>query len=514
MAGEEVKIHLSTYLKDAGIKATKQQVAQLSRDIQRMNREAQSETDKTVQQLGRLPGAFGKIQGALGGFGAKAMSVIGAFKVGWDIGTWLNEKVIMPLFGIKDPIEELKKENRALKRQAEEAAAKWEEALQRWSDAWAKEVSGAEKARQAVEDVTQAYLKMQAAKERVASAGNDATMLGMQRDKFNAMAGASSPEEATAIGKYHDVLIAEEKAKQALAKFDKDAEAAAVRQASAEEQLAKASDKRARLKRQMVELDRKIAYMQSQESVQDLGFKKSAEEEEKLLQRKAALQERIDSADRDVRNRKADVAAMAEARTAEAQERKNIEDRASLEIDERKKAYDDYVAYVEQEDARRAEEEWQRQQETIRRAAEEELRERQRVERELAAQRISDLRAELSERQRAEGEAKSRQSAAQGSLSTAWGWYRNQSQMQAVIDEQKAQAMAEAQWEKDFERLKFRRRDWRTAEFGSLSASDEAVRQVAFAKEEKAAADRAVIETAENTRNLAEKLDELLQIKG
>ena len=79
---------------------------------------------------------------------------------------------------------------------------------------------------------------------------------------------------------------------------------------------------------------------------------------------------------------------------------------------------------------------------------------------------------------------------------------------------EEAQAAAEVQWQKDFERLKFRRRDWRTAEFGSLSASDEAVRQVAFAKEEKAAADRAVIETAENTRNLAEKLDELLQIKG
>ena len=146
MAGEEVKIHLSTYLKDAGIKATKQQVAQLSRDIQRMNREAQSETDKTVQKLGRLPGAFGKIQSAMGGFGATALSVIGAFKVGWDIGTWLNEKVIMPLFGIKDPIEELKRQNRELKRQAEEAASKWEEAFQKWSDAWAREVSGAEKA--------------------------------------------------------------------------------------------------------------------------------------------------------------------------------------------------------------------------------------------------------------------------------------------------------------------------------------------------------------------------------
>lgn len=82
-----------------------------------------------------------------------------------------------------------------------------------------------------------------------------------------------------------------------------------------------------------------------------------------------------------------------------------------------------------------------------------------------------------------------------------------------MIDERKAQAAAEVQWAKDFERLKTWRRDWRTAEFGSLSASDEAVRQVAFAKEEKAAADRAVIETAENTRDLAKKLDDLIQMK-
>ena len=147
------------------------------------------------------------------------------------------------------------------------------------------------------------------------------------------------------------------------------------------------------------------------------------------------------------------------------------------------------------------------------RLAQERYREEQRMERELAAQRISDLRSELAESQKAQGEAQTRQSAAHGSLSTAWGWYRDQSKMQAVIDEQKAQAAAEVQWQKDFDRLKSFRRDWRTADFGSLSAADEAVRQVAFAKEEKAAADRAVLETAENTRNLAEKLDELLHMK-
>jgi hypothetical protein len=236
--------------------------------------------------------------------------------------------------------------------------------------------------------------------------------------------------------------------------------------------------------------------------------------EEDLLKRKAALQKQLDAAERDVANRQADVDAMSASRQAEAQERANMEERAKLEIDEKKKAYDDYLAEVEEADKRLAEEEWASKQDEIKREAEMELRERQKVEQALAAQRISDLRTELSERQRAESDARSRQSAAAGSLSQAWGWYRDQSSMQAAIDEHKAQAAAEVQWQKDFERLKTWRRDWRTADFGSLSAADEAVRQVAFAKEEKAAADRAVIETAENTRELADKLDELLQAKG
>ncbi len=148
------------------------------------------------------------------------------------------------------------------------------------------------------------------------------------------------------------------------------------------------------------------------------------------------------------------------------------------------------------------------------RLAKEAADEQARLDRELAQKRLEDLRAELSERQRAQGEAQGRQSKAEGSLSRAWGWYRNQDSMQSAIDEFKAQAEAEKRWKDDFEKLKSYRRDWREAEFGSLSAHDESVRQVALAKEEKAAADRAVIETAENTRQLADKLDELLQVKG
>ncbi len=510
----EIKIHLATYLKDEGIKASEAQIGKLATDVKRMNSEMQRSTDQTVKRLGKMEGALGKIQDCLSGFAAKAMSVIGAFKLGWDIGTWLNEKVVTPLFGLKDPIEELKKHNRELKRQADEAVQKWEEAFEKWSAGWEKEVQGADRARQSIEDLTQAYLKMQAARERVQSAQDDAQMLGMQRDKFDAMAGASTPEEATAIGKYHDVLIAEAQQKQQLAEFDRRAEESAQKQASAEQQLAEAVSKRRALKQQMAELDKKQAYVESRKSVEDLGWEGSFKEEERVKKQKEQLQKQLDAADRDVRVRRADIQAMSASRTAEAQERANIEERARLEVDERKKAYDDYVAEVERKEAEAAEAEWQRQQEQARRIVEAEREERARMEQQLAAQRIADLRTELSERQRMESDAKSRQSAAAGGLAQVWGWYRNQSSMQAVIDEQKAQALAEAQWEKDFERLKFKHRDWREIEFGKLSAADESVRQVALAKEEKEAADRAVIETAENTRQLADKLDELLSVKG
>ena len=510
---DEVKIHLSTYLKDAGIKATKSQVEKLSRDVAKMNREVQSETERTERALGKLPGAFGKVQRAATGAFGKALAVVGAFKLGCDIGNWIFDKVITPLFKIKDPIEELKKENREIEQQWKAASDRFQESMAKWAAGWDKVVGAADKTRQKIEDVTAAYLKMQAARERSEAAAGDARNLAMERDKFDAMAGASTPEEAAALGKYHDVLIAEEKSKQQLAKFDRDAEASAAKQASAEAQLKEAVNKRVSLKRQMKELDEKLSYFQSQASVDKYGFEGSVEKEKELAKDKAALQARIDAADRDVERRKADIAAMSASRAAEAQERENLVERAKLEVDERKKAYDEYVAYVEQEDAARAEEAWNHQQEEIRREAELELKERQRVERELAAQRIDDLRKELRERETAENAARSRQSAAEGSLSQAWGWYRDRSRMQAVIDEQKAQAAAEVQWQKDFERLKTWRRDWRTAEFGSLSASDEAVRQVAFAKEEKAAADRAVIETAENTRNLAEKMEELIAAK-
>lgn len=125
-----------------------------------------------------------------------------------------------------------------------------------------------------------------------------------------------------------------------------------------------------------------------------------------------------------------------------------------------------------------------------------------RIEAKRHAQALRAANEELRVAEKEQSVASSRLDAAKQSVSQAWGWYRNRDQMQAQIDEFKAQREAEAQWEKDFARLKDRRRDWRDVEFGKLSADEEAVRQVAFAKEEEQAAQRALDEIAENTAHL------------
>lgn len=194
-----------------------------------MNAEMQGGADKTVRSLGRLPGVFGKIGGAIGRVGGIAAAVWASLQMGIEIGKVLSEKVIMPLFGIKDAVAELKKENQELGRQAEEAAAKWEKSLTKWAAAWEKDIQNTDKAKRSIDALVQSYLKLQQARGRVASANEDAAILGLQRDKFNAMSEAQTPEEAAAVGMYHDVLIAEEEQKRKVAAYDRQVEEAATR---------------------------------------------------------------------------------------------------------------------------------------------------------------------------------------------------------------------------------------------------------------------------------------------
>lgn len=161
--------------------------------------------------------------------------------------------------------------------------------------------------------------------------------------------------------------------------------------------------------------------------------------------------------------------------------------------------------------------------EAERKAAEKAAAERERLDAQEAARRERERQKELADKIRdhqqllaaerqAENKERSKIAAAESKLQQAWGWYRDKDSMAAQIQEEKADAAARKQFEKDFAKLKDRRRDWRKAE--NLSVDEEAVRRVALAREEKEAAERHLAEIEKNTAALADKLDELLQVKG
>ena len=118
MADSKLRLQIVTALDNAGLKATKDQIDGLEKSLGKLNKNGDDTNEKLMKSLGKTPGALGKIGGAMdalggkiGALGGQAMAVMAAWKIGWDIGTWINDHVVKPLFGIKDPIEELKKEN-------------------------------------------------------------------------------------------------------------------------------------------------------------------------------------------------------------------------------------------------------------------------------------------------------------------------------------------------------------------------------------------------------------------
>jgi len=220
--------------------------------------------------------------------------------------------------------------------------------------------------------------------------------------------------------------------------------------------------------------------------------------------------------------RDAQDALQAERDAAVAGDRADAERRAREALDAEEQAADELQEYwdsIYEEELRERERLAQEEERERERLAQERLREELEAERQIHAQRVSDVRAELQEQTQAQGAAQSRLAAARSKVAQAWGWMRNKDSMQSWIDEQVAQREAEKRFEKDFERLQHKTfwgtnaRSWRDVEIGKMSAEDEAVRQVALAKEEEQAAQKALDAIEKNTHDLAAKLDELLTMK-
>ncbi|MGN0851857.1 MAG: hypothetical protein ACI4Q3_00610 [Kiritimatiellia bacterium] len=203
-------------------------------------------------------------------------------------------------------------------------------------------------------------------------------------------------------------------------------------------------------------------------------------------------------------------------------EAKRIEDEKKRAEQERQRIADQMEEAQKKADAKRAEELRKAEEEAAKKRADEEAKlrakeeaERQRIEEKLARERQRLLEKEMNQRMKAQTElqrqAQSDLAEAQNKVREAWGWYRDKDSLKAQINEEKAEAAAQKQFENDFAKLKDRRRDWRTAD--NLSLDDEAVRRVGLAREAEAAAQQRLDEIAENTRDLADKIEELLTME-
>lgn len=169
---------------------------------------------------------------------------------------------------------------------------------------------------------------------------------------------------------------------------------------------------------------------------------------------------------------------------------------------------------IDERNAQKAAEEYEKEYQTaLRQWLEEEEKERLRIEQEVAKERerlwkadLKDHQAALTQAQREEADAQKRLAAAERKEQQAWGWYRDRDSWKAHLEEERADAEAQKQFEKDFQHLK-RFSDWRTTD--RLSDEDELIRRVALAREEKAAAEEYAKTTAEATQRAADALEKI-----
>lgn len=193
MSESKLRLQIVTALDNAGIKATKEQIDGLEKQLKKVN-SSSGGVDNLAKSLGKLNGPLGgleKIFGGIGGtiskVGGIATSVIGAFKVGWDIGTFVNEKIITPLLGIKDPIEELKKANRELKKEYEATAREIQRKKEIADDVYSNEIGKIDQQKEHIDKMTEAWVKTAKAKNAYNNVGLDEQEQQLENNRFAAV---------------------------------------------------------------------------------------------------------------------------------------------------------------------------------------------------------------------------------------------------------------------------------------------------------------------------------------
>lgn len=443
--------------------------------------------------MGSLGGATGQVTRAVGGLvsGLSALGAVGGVLAGIQIACgWIIDRANKAAEAMKALA------NEHLTRMHERLARIKATEIEKLDNAISKAADDAQRAAAAFDAMANAYLKVARAKDQTAAAGDEAIAARLALEKQNAISAAPDSGAAAVIGAGYDVRIAEGRL-SAVRERQAAAVEMAAKQATDDAKRAAAADKAVR--------DAAAALA--------LARRKRAEAENMEETAPDFLRAR----ERSVRTAaKALEAARLRQVSAQAQAESSSEAYRAAQL-RQSAAMDSATAAVVA--ARRAEADIVKGRQDAEAAAVERLR--LEAERRAAAERaatearrkeVETLKGSIAESEKSRVFFEGAQSRAAQELANAWHLYRDKAAMQAVMDEEAAQKAAEQSWARDFDSLKSRRRDWRTAE--NLNVDDRATREVALAKERKEQAEKSLREIAENTRATREKLESLLTMKG
>lgn len=222
MANADLRMQIVTALDAAGIKASQKEIDNLASKLDTLGKS--NATEKLEAKLTKLPGKLNDIVGAMGKFG-KALGVAGAmveaFKMGWEIGSWINDKFVSPLLWAGDKAQEV----------AEKKIAKaWDTAWKTMEKSNANAIKGLQQTSkledqeiQRVKELTQQYLKAYSAKNTMANASMDAEMQKLEVEQFQdemSLIDQGREDAIPELQAYYDMLKQEMKTKKEIAAFD------------------------------------------------------------------------------------------------------------------------------------------------------------------------------------------------------------------------------------------------------------------------------------------------------
>lgn len=440
-------------------------------------------SDMAGESMGKFINGLKGVIGAAMSFGPVGAAVsVGILAINAAMQKWAEKQ--------QEAIDKLNEWNEKLRAATERRIGNHYKGLAHELEAVA---TAADRASTSFERAAKAKAALDAKREGLAAARGQAGLLGMRRDMAADVA-AAPDEEKNRVAAAWRLKIAEEEARLAerTAKEREKTEAHALETAQRRLDLAKRAEYAAADKAQ----DLKDEY----ERAIDI-FGKDAKETEKAKSLYDAAQKMAESTANARKNALEDYRAAKGQAEVSALDRANeiaaaydAAKEAAYAYDDAERKYADAIAREERE--RLAAEQ---------RLVDEEERERLALEKRISSERLRLMRSELADRRAEQSQAEARLSAAMAQESTAWGWYRNRDSWTAQLAEERADAEAQKQFAKDFDRLRRFNKGWRTAD--NLSDEDELIRRVALAREERAAAEAYARQTAEAAERAADALD-------